>query len=144
MKTSTYSAILVILAAVIFFSWNGQANAADQPAQIEILYMNHGPLRPIIADIKSLLKGYQGKIQASWYDVNQPTGKEFMKKHKLQGHIPLLMLLGGESDFIIDGREVRLQGFPSGAGPFKQVEGNWSMDDLHVLFDRQVAGQQAR
>jgi len=145
MKTTLNSAVLALIAAsIIVFSWNGQAAAAEKQAQIDILYMNHGPLRSTIAKIKALLNDYQETIQASWYDVNQQSGKEFMQEHKLHGHIPLLILLNGQSDFSIDGRAVLLQGFPTGASPFKQVEGNWSPDDLRILFDRQVSQQQAR
>lgn len=112
---------------------------AGDKVHIDILHMNHGPLRPTIAKIKNLLENYTDTIQASWYDFDTPAGKTFMKKKKLSGHIPLLLLIDGESDFSIDGRDVQLRGFPTGASPFKQVEGNWSLDDLKSIFDQKTA-----
>ncbi len=118
----------------------GQATAVDnnKRIQLDILYMNHGPMRPTIDKIKKLVANYKGGLQVSWYDFDQPQGKAFMKKQKLTGHIPLLLILDGQSDFTVDGREVLLQGFPTGAGPFKQVEGNWSLDDLQVILEQKA------
>ena len=145
MKTTLNSTILIlIVASLIIFSWSGLTVAAAKPLRVEILYMNHGPLRPTIAKIKTLLNNYQKTIQASWYDVNQQSGHDFMQKHKLNGHIPLLILVNGQSEFSIDGRKVIMQGFPTGASPFKQVEGNWSLNDLRILFDQQIQHQQKR
>ncbi len=128
-----------ILASIIMFGMStGQATAAANQVQLEILYMNHGPMRPTIDKIKNLVGNYKGSIQASWYDFDQPEGKAFMKKQKLTGHIPLLLILNGQSNFTIDGREVLLQGFPTGASPFKQVEGNWSLDDLQAILDQKT------
>ena len=61
-----------------------------------------------------------------------------MKKQKLTGHVPLLLILEGQSDFTINGREVLFQGFPTGVSPFKQVEGNWSLDDLQIILDQKT------
>jgi len=127
----------IILFASILFSWTGQSYGADK-MQLDILYMNHGPMRPTIAKIKDLLGSYQDTVQASWYDVNQAAGKSFMKQEKIVGHIPMLIMIDGQSHFSIDGRDVKLQGFPTGASPFKRVEGNWSLDDLQLLLDKKV------
>ena len=118
----------------------GQATAADnnKRVQLDILYMNHGPMRPTIGKIKKLVANYKGSLQVSWYDFDRPEGKAFFKKQKLTGHIPLLLILDGQSDFTIDGRQVLLQGFPTGVSPFKQVEGNWSLDDLQVIFEQKT------
>lgn len=130
---------LSIVASVIIISMSAvHATAAAKQIQLDILYMNHGPMRPTIGKIKKLVTNYKGSLQVSWYDFDRPDGKAFMKKQKLSGHIPLLLILDGQSDFTIDGKQVRLQGFPTGASPFKQVEGNWSLDDLQVILDQKV------
>jgi hypothetical protein len=128
-----------IVASIIMSSMSAeQATAAGKQVQLDILYMNHGPMRPTIGKIKKMVADYKGSLQASWYDFDQPEGKAFMKKQKLTGHIPLLLILDGLSDFTIDGREVLLHGFPTGASPFKQVEGNWSLEDLQVILDQKT------
>ena len=128
-----------ILASIIMFGMStGQATAATKQVQLDILYMNHGPMRPTIGKIKNIVANYKGSLQVSWYDFDRPEGKAFMKKQKLTGHVPLLLILEGQSDFTINGREVLFQGFPTGASPFKQVEGNWSLDDLQVILDQKT------
>jgi len=134
---STIKVAAIILFATIFFSWTGQGYAANK-TQFDILYMNHGPMRPTIAKIKELLGNYQNTVQASWHDVDQASGKSFMKQQKINGHIPMLIMIDGQSDFSIDGRAVKLQGFPTGASPFKRVEGNWSLEDLQLLLDEKT------
>lgn len=134
---STIKVAAIILFACILFSWPDQGSAADK-VQFDILYMNHGPMRPTIAKIKDLLGNYGNTVQASWHDVDQPSGKSFMKQQKIVGHIPMLIMIDGQSDFSIDGRDVKLKGFPTGASPFKRVEGNWSLDDLQLLLDKNM------
>lgn len=134
---STIKVAAIILFACILFSWPGQSSAANK-IQVDILYMNHGPMRPTVAKIKTLLDSYGNSVQASWYDVDQPAGKSYMKKQKIVGHIPMLIMIDGQSDFSIDGKEIQLRGLPTGASPFKRVEGNWSPDDLKLLLDEKV------
>lgn len=138
MKKNIFVYVSIVASIIIFGMSTGQATAAAKQVQLDILYMNHGPMRPTIVKIKKLVANYKGSLQVSWYDFDQPEGKAFMKKQKLTGHIPLLLILDGQSDFTIDGREVLLQGFPTGASPFKQVEGNWSLDDLQVIFEQRT------
>jgi len=134
---------LLLAGTLLLFSLAGQSMAGDK-VQLEILHMNHGPLRPTIVKIKDLLENYTDTIQASWFDFDTPAGKKFMKKQNLSGHIPMLLLIDGESDFTIDGRNVQLKGFPTGASPFKTVEGNWSLDDLKIIFDQKTANKKKR
>ena len=134
---------LLLAGTLLLFSLAGQSMAGDK-VQLEILHMNHGPLRPTIVKIKDLLENYTDTIQASWFDFDTPAGKKFMKKQNLSGHIPMLLLIDGESDFTIDGRNVQLKGFPTGASPFKTVEGNWSLDDLKIIFDQKTANIKKR
>jgi hypothetical protein len=106
-----------------------------EPIKVEILYMNHGPLRPTIRNLQELFSHYQGKVNVSWYDEDRKEGKDFEKDKGIQGHIPLLILIKGKKDFIREGKTIIFEGFPSGSGPFKEVEGNWSIADLQRLLD---------
>ncbi len=120
---------------LLFFVLYSTASAATK---VDILFMNHGPMRPTVAQIKTLLAEYGDRVQAEWYDVDQKSGKTFSKKKNITGHIPMLILINDQSKFTIEGREISLQGFPTGASPFKRVEGNWSLDDLKILLDKEV------
>lgn len=137
LNNSKIKVIVLIFFSCIFFSLLGQSSAAEK-VQVDILYMNHGPMRPTISKIKDLLGNYENTVQALWHDVDQPSGKSFLKQQKIVGHIPMLIMIDGQSGFSIDGRDVTLQGFPTGASPFKRVEGNWALDDLQLLLDKKV------
>ena len=108
---------------------------AVETVRVDVLYMNHGPLRPTIRNLHELFDHYPGKVNARWYDEDQNEGKAFMKETKVLGHVPLLMLVNGKKEFALDGRTILFEGFPSGSGPFKEVEGNWSIVDLQQLLD---------
>ena len=131
MKQTT-KIILFTLALVLFSCC--PAISAEKQHQMDILFMNHGPMRPTIAKIRTLLTEYP-HVQAAWHDFDTDSGKRFMKQEKLQGHIPLLIMLNRQSSFNLDKRDILLKGFPTGASPFKQVEGNWSIDDLKRILD---------
>jgi len=134
MKQSIKQSITFFL-AFLSFSVAGQANAS---IGVEVLFMEHGPMRPTISKVRNLMTTYGDAVHTSWYNVNQQSGKDFMKKKKINGHIPMMILIEGQSDFTIQGREVIFQGFPTGASPFKRVEGNWSLDDLKILLDQKT------
>ncbi len=104
--------------------------------RLDILYLNHGPLRPTIRKLHALIDQYPGKVQTHWLDADKSDGRAFEKEHGIHGHVPLLILVDGRKDFVVSGKSVVFEGFPSGSGPFKEVEGNWSLADLqHLLND---------
>jgi len=126
-----------LLLISIFCSWPGASFAAEK-VQLDVLYMNHGPMRPTVAKVKALVKDFGDRVQAAWYDFDQPSGKAFMAEKKIVGHVPMLIMINGKSDFTLGQRDVKLQGFPTGAGPFKRVEGNWSLEDLKLLLEQHL------
>jgi len=108
---------------------------ATEPVHLEILHMNHGPMRPTIRNIKALLSTYGPKVQAEWFNYDQAEGKQFMKKKKLQGHFPMLIFINGKHKLQSGNKQIDFKGFPSGSGPFKSVEGEWRIDDLKNVLD---------
>ncbi len=130
-QITSFSFIFLLLFLVL-------CSTASAATKVDILFMNHGPMRPTVAQVKNLLAEYENTVQAEWYDVDQKSGKTFSKKKNITGHIPMLILINDQSKFTIEGREISLQGFPTGASPFKRVEGNWSLDDLKILLDKEV------
>jgi len=136
MKTTYRQYFSLFLSLLILLTFSQMTYAAT--TQVDILFMNHGPMRPTVAKIKTLMVEYGDKVQADWYDVDLQAGKAFLKKQKITGHIPMLIQIDGKSEFEIDGRSISLKGFPTGASPFKRVEGNWSLDDLKILLDKET------
>jgi hypothetical protein len=135
-RLTTKIYILYCVFGFCMLSMVGPGHAGStEPIRIEILYMNHGPLRPTIRNLQELFGHYQGKVNVLWYDEDQKEGQTFQKEKRIQGHVPLLMLIKGKKDFVIEGKTIIFEGFPSGSGPFKEVEGNWSIADLQRLLD---------
>ena len=103
------------------------------PVKVDILFMNHGPMQPVIKQIKEVLGRYPESVQAAWHDVETPEGGAFMKRMDIKGHIPLIIFVNGSTAQDLDGKRISFTGFPSGAGPF-MFQGAWGMKDFDALL----------
>jgi len=129
MKTATgFFAVLFVL----FFAVSAQA---AEPAKVEVLFMNHGPLRSTINNIRTVLAKYESKISAAWYDFDSREGEEFMKAKGIDEHVPLIIWINGSFRQTVDGTNVSFKGFPSGSGP-DIFQGAWNMDMLDKALDQ--------
>ncbi len=134
-RLSALTTILFLICIIALVSGIASIEShAEQPINVEILFMNHGPMQPTIRNLKSLFKSKAGNVQTSWFDFDQQSGKAFMKKKGLRGHIPLLIYINGAHTFHIRGRRVIFMGFPTGKGPFRHVEGKWTIQDLEQVI----------
>lgn len=115
---------------MLFPALSSPEAVAAKPLEVEVLFMNHGPMRPTIRNLKALFQRYASTTHVSWYDFDQESAKTFMKKKGIKGHIPLLIFINGNSAFDLGGKKVTFMGFPTGKGPFRQVEGQWTLKDL--------------
>lgn len=114
---------------------------AAKETKIEVLYMNHGPLRDTVYRMKSLFSSYGNKINASWYDFDTREGEEFMAKKGIKQHVPLIVWIDGTQVVVIGGaRKVQFAGFPTGSGP-ASFQGKWTMDDLKAALDQATTGK---
>lgn len=108
--------------------------AQARPAvKLDILFMNHGPMQPVIKSIKKILARHASTASAAWYDFETASGRDFMRQKGLRGHIPLLIFLNGSPTWQIQGRKITFVGFPNGYGPY-QFRGQWSLEDLDLLL----------
>ena len=108
---------------------------AAKEVKVEVLYMNHGPLRPSLEQIKKILSQYGGKISVSWYDFETKEGEQFKAKKGITQHIPLVIWLDGKSAVPVNGKEINFTGFPTGSGP-AAFQGKWTMDDLRQALNQ--------
>ncbi|HBZ56615.1 MAG TPA: hypothetical protein DEO88_14520 [Syntrophobacteraceae bacterium] len=125
-----------VLAIALISSIIGSANTgfSASPVKMEVLFMNHGPLRPTIEQIRQVVAGYGEKVAASWYDFESREGEAFMASKGIRQHIPLMLWLDGKTVVPVDGKDVQFAGFPSGSGPMP-FQGKWTMDDLRKALD---------
>jgi hypothetical protein len=126
--------ILASVAALALFCFPA-AGLSASPVNVEILYMNHGPLRPTVEQIKKVLSDFGDKVNSSWYDFESREGEKFMAQKGLKQHIPLVIWIDGKVALPVDGREIQFAGFPSGAGPVP-FQGKWTMEDLRKALDQ--------
>ena len=126
--------VSVAIALLVLLSFPGTGHSAS-PVTVEILYMNHGPLRPTVEQIKQILLGYREKVNSSWYDYESKEGERFMAQKGLKQHIPLVIWVNGKPAVSVEGKDVQLMGFPSGSGP-AAFQGKWTMEDLRKALDQ--------
>jgi len=108
---------------------------------VEIVYLNHPPLRPVLQDVEKLLATYGGRVSGAWYDFDTPRGADFAKAKGLTGHTPLAIFVNGSMDFKVDGRAVKFYSFPQGydMGMGMVTDGDWTVQDLQHVLDQATA-----
>ena len=102
---------------------------AAEPVKMEILFMNHGPLRSTINNIRTIIAKYEGKVNVAWYDFESREGARFMESKGINEHVPLIIWINGKFTHKVNGADVTFRGFPSGSGPV-MFRGAWDMDML--------------
>ena len=126
----------LLLAVIPLFSSAYVANAyAANPARVEVLYMNHGPLMDTLDKMKGVFSGYGDRISVSWHEFFSKEGEEFKAKKGINQHVPLVIWIDGHETVQLGQRQVKFFGFPTGAGP-AFFQGKWTIDDLRAALDQ--------
>ena len=111
--------------------------AAAKPGTVtvEVAYLNHPPLRPVLAEVDKLLANYGDRVSVTRYDFDTPEGAAFAKAKGLTGHTPLAIFVNGSMQFTLNGRTVKFYSFPQGQGTGMVPDGGWTMQDLQQVLD---------
>ena len=117
---------ILILLMVSFSLLLPVAARAAAPVEVDVLYMNHGPLQPTLDKLKGLFAGYGEKIAPRWHDFESQDGEKFMAAKGIRRHVPLMIWINGKE---------AVSGFPSGSGP-QMFQGKWSMASLAQALDQ--------
>jgi copper chaperone CopZ len=115
------------------------APARPGAATVDVIYMNHPPVRPVVSEIDQLLAAYGDRLSVTHYEFNQPNGQAFAKAKGLTGRTPLAIFINGSMESTVGGRRVRYYRFPKGRGPGPMANGDWTMDDLHHILDQSTS-----
>jgi hypothetical protein len=115
-----------------------QSGGSTNGVKVEVVYLNHPPVRPIIDEINKVLASYGDIVNVIRYDFDTPEGAAFAKKMGLTGHIPLVIYIGGSETFDISGRKVKFESFPQGEGTGMVPDGAWSIADLDSVLKTKV------
>ncbi len=134
----------IVIGLLLALGMAAPAGAQDSPpVKVDILFMNHGPMQPVIKSLKEILARHAGTTSSAWYDFERSSGQDFMNQKGIKGHIPLLIYLNGSPTWEIKGRKVTFVGFPDGYGPY-QFRGKWSLEDLDRLLSTLAAAKGAK
>ncbi|WP_029460632.1 hypothetical protein [Solidesulfovibrio alcoholivorans] len=125
--------ICLLLVVSLSLLWPGQATAAD-PVTVDVLFMDHGPLRPTLNKLKEVFEGYGTRLTVRWHDFESPEGEEFMAKMGITNHVPLVIWMNGKDSIAIDGTMCTFSGFPSGSGP-AMFQGKWTIEQLSKALE---------
>jgi hypothetical protein len=126
MKTISIIALFLAVA----FCVPALSEAAEvQPVQVDVLYMNHGPLRASIKNIQDIFERQGANAVQGWHDFESDEGAEFMEEKGITQHIPLMIWIDGANGANVDGKPVNFIGFPTGSGP-AFFQGKWTMEEL--------------
>ena len=108
--------------------------------QVDIVYLNHPPLRGVLADLDKLLATYGQRVHVTRYDFDTPQGEAFATSKGLAGHTPLAIFVNGEQQFTVSGHTIRFASFPQGQGTGMVADGEWTMQDLQTVLDGATKG----
>jgi hypothetical protein len=103
--------------------------------QIDVLYLNLGPMQPTLRELRALFPTYGDKLTVSWYDAETDEGERFKSIMGISHHIPLVIWVDGRSELMNNGRTIKFEGFPTGSGP-SFFQGKWKLEDLTIILDR--------
>lgn len=124
-----------LLLALLFVFTLAMPSQATEQVKVDVLFMNHGPLRTTLNNMQSVFAKYEGKISVAWHDFETDEGQAFMSSKGLNEHIPLMVWINGNVNQKIDGEDVAFRGFPTGAGP-AFFQGKWNMELLDKVLNQ--------
>jgi len=119
----------------------GSAVAVEGPVRVEIISLDHAPIRPATEAAAAIAGEYGGDVAVSTYHFDTADGAAFAEDQGLTDHVPIAIFINGRSEFEIDGRSVSFSSFPQGDGTGVVADGDWTMDDLRLVLDRAVAAE---
>ncbi|MEX2323704.1 MAG: hypothetical protein WEA29_08060 [Acidimicrobiia bacterium] len=129
-------ALALVAAACSSDSSGSDGSLLGDQVLIEIISLDHAPIRPAVEDVLRLAAEYGDDIAVEAYFFDSPEGEDFAAEKGITEHVPLAIYINGVSEFIVESRTVKLEGFPQGEGTDVVADGSWTIDDLRVVLDR--------
>ena len=139
---AAFAAVLAFAAVSGFAGGKREAGgAAAHPGvvTVDVIYLNHPPLIPVLAEVDKALQPYGDKVKVVKYDFDTSEGEAFAKQKHLVGHIPLVIFVNGSSTVTVAGTKVTFESFPKGEGPGMIPDGDWSVADLDAAVKGALA-----
>lgn len=131
MKNIVFVGLVALTVLSVIASYSYAAN----PVNIDVLYMDHGPLKDSLNKMKAVFSTYGNQLNVSWHDFDSQEGEQFKAKMGIKQHVPLIIWVDGKSTCAVGAKQVTFAGFPTGSGP-SMFQGKWTMDDLRAALDQ--------
>ncbi len=127
--------MLFLLLAMMFTACS---SALDSPVQVEIISLDHAPIRPVVEEALRVATAYGDQVTVVTYNFDTPEGVAFAEEQGLTEHTPVAIFVNGEMTFEVNGRFVKFYSFPQGAGTGMVADGAWTMADLQAVLDQET------
>lgn len=114
-------------------------NALAAPPLVEILAMQHPPVKMALAPLRNWLAAQGGKLKVTELDIESPQGEKRLAAVGLDGHIPILILIDGQYRHKRkDGSSIEFLNFPVIEGAPPGVRGKWTTADVQVVLSERM------
>ena len=110
----------------------------DAAVQVEVIALNHAPIRSAVDEVEALSSEYGEKVGFILYDFDTDAGKAFAEKYDITSHTPIAIYVNGKIEFEIDGVATAFYSFPQDGGTGIVASGTWTMDDLRTVLDQEI------
>ena len=132
MVTRRSFVLSLALFTAIALSAGSPAAAAVQPT-VEIIALSHWPVQNALKPVRDFLGTVAGQVQVVELDAESAEGAKRISAVGLKGHIPILLLINGNSQFKrSDGTVVEFRDFPAQAGNPLGLNGSWTVADFEA------------
>jgi len=111
---------------------------ADGVVLVEIISLDHSPIRPVVQDVQDVAAEFGDKVTVQATNFDTPEGDALAEERSLEEHTPIAIYVNGEIEFEVDGRSIKFYSFPQGEGTGVVAEGVWTMDDLRTVLEQET------
>lgn len=105
---------------------------------VEILYLNHFPVKSALNEVKEMLDAYKDKVIVQYYTFSSDEGAVFAEDKNIQSHTPIVIFVNGEKEHILNGKKLKFFSFPQGEGTSMMDDGGWSVTDLEKVIQKAI------
>ncbi|MBC8259330.1 MAG: hypothetical protein H8E38_09960 [SAR324 cluster bacterium] len=127
------SGIVAIL--VVFFASPVPVLFAASPVEVEIVALDHWPIRRALEPTLDMLKEFGDKISITQIDADSKEGKARLKSSGMKGHIPVVIFVNGEYTHTVNDHEVVFKNFPVDSDSPMKIDGKWSAGNVKAVIE---------
>jgi len=111
---------------------------AASPVEVEIVALDHWPIRRALEQTLEMLKNFGDKVTVQQIDADTKAGKARLKASGMKGHIPVVIFVDGEFKHTLEGQEVIFENFPVASESPMKLDGKWSAGDVRAVIEAKL------